>query len=141
MLAWFVLDFSESTIFLSIEFFILLLFKSFRWFASLVQFFDSILKGYEKMFSVHYIIYECSFSWNYKSFVVFFGCENYSLIYVVFRQHLLSTKHFFLTTVTNFLFLSHFIISFLLCEIKAITIGVQQYDTFKEFILIDLCHC
>ena len=38
ILAWFVIDFTDSTVFHSIEYFILILFKFDRWIASLLQF-------------------------------------------------------------------------------------------------------
>ena len=48
MLVRFLLDFTDSTIFHSIEYFILLLFKSHRWFASWIQFLYLFSKGLSK---------------------------------------------------------------------------------------------
>ena len=48
MLVWFVLDFTVLTIFHSIEYFTLLLFKSHDWFASWVKFLGLLLKGLGK---------------------------------------------------------------------------------------------
>ena len=48
MLVWFVLDSTVSTIFNSIEYFTLLMYKSYSWFASWVQLFGLLLKGLGK---------------------------------------------------------------------------------------------